>query len=291
MARPYDLPSLTALLCFEAAARHLSFKQAAQELNVTPAAISHQVRGLEQDLDLALFRRQHRGVDLTESGAFLFVALQRGFDAMSEAIAALRPMPERDEVVVQTTTAVSAFWLTPKLAEFWRAEPSITVSQIVADVLGNPGRADLTVHYGPPLPNDPTSHALFRDEIIAVGAPGFVAQHGIAGVADLPQVPLIHVAPDGADWTTWADWLGHFGQPAPSGRRIAVNNHMIGLQLARDGVGAVLAWTGLAGRLLEDGALVPLVPDRMPSPEPFYLRCHPRASSQARRLRDWLIRQ
>ncbi|TGT51825.1 LysR family transcriptional regulator, partial [Mesorhizobium sp. M2E.F.Ca.ET.166.01.1.1] len=78
MPRPYDLPSMTALICFEAAARNESFKTAARELNVTPAAVSHQIKALESDLKCDLFLRRSRGVELTEKGAFLFVALQRG---------------------------------------------------------------------------------------------------------------------------------------------------------------------------------------------------------------------
>lgn len=82
--RPYDLPSLTALNCFEASARKLSFKSAAAELNVTPTAVSHQIRGLETDLGQKLFRRQHRGVELTEAGVYLFHAVQRGFESISD---------------------------------------------------------------------------------------------------------------------------------------------------------------------------------------------------------------
>lgn len=77
--RPYGLPPLNTLVSFEAAARNVSFKAAAKELNVTPAAISHQVKALEQELRCPLFNRFHRGVELTESGAYLLVALQRGF--------------------------------------------------------------------------------------------------------------------------------------------------------------------------------------------------------------------
>ena len=77
--RPYDLSSINALICFEAAARNLSFKTAAQEMNVTPAAISHQIKALETDLGISLFTRRNRGVELTEKGAYLLFALQRGF--------------------------------------------------------------------------------------------------------------------------------------------------------------------------------------------------------------------
>ena len=76
---------MTALICFEAAARNASFKKAAQELNVTPAAVSHQIKALESDLACSLFQRHHRGVEITEKGVLLFVAIRRGFEAISEA--------------------------------------------------------------------------------------------------------------------------------------------------------------------------------------------------------------
>ncbi|EAR51377.1 probable LysR-family transcriptional activator [Oceanicola granulosus HTCC2516] len=289
MPRPYDLPSLTALSCFEAAARHLGFKSAARELNVTPAAVSHQIKALEADLGVRLFRRQHRGVELTETGAYLFVALQRGFEGISEAVRDVRAPAEAEDVIVQATTAVSAFWLTPQIAQFWKSHPEIVVSQIVSDAAAPAGRADLAIHYGPPPAGEAGVRLLFHDEIVAVAAPGFAAEHGVADLAGLAAAPLIHMAAEDTDWTGWPDWLAALGGPAPSGRRIAVNNHMIALQLARDGAGAVLGWTGLIGPLLEGGALVSPVPERLASPHPFHLRTHPRASAKALAFRDWLV--
>lgn len=289
MPRPYDLPSMTALVCFEAAARHLSFKAAAAELNVTPAAVSHQIKILESDLGGPLFRRQHRGVDLTETGAYLFVAVQRGFEGMSDAIAHARVPDTPEDVVVQATTAVSAVWLTPQLVSFWKRRPDIIVSQIVSDAAAPTGRADLSIRYGAAPADDPDTCLLFRGDIVAVGTADFARARGIAGIGDLRGAPLIHVQAEGTGWTGWSDWFGHFGHAPPVSRGIAVNNHMIALQMARDGAGAVLGWTGLIGPLLDAGDLVPLVPDRMPSPHGFYLHTHARASARARAFRDWLV--
>ena len=289
MASPYDLPSSSALVCFEAAARNLSFKVAAGELNVTPAAVSHRIKALEAELGVVLFRRQHRGVELTETGAWLFVALQRGFEIISDAVREIRGPGDAEDVVVQATTAVSAFWLTPQIAAFWSERPEIVISQIVSDAGMPSGQADLAIHYGP-MPEDETGcRVLFRDEIVAVAAPNFADIHQVATPADLCAIPLIHVDAAETGWTTWVDWLSAFGAGAPTGRRIAVNSHAIALQLARDGAGAVLGWTGLIGSLIERGELVPLLPARLPSPHPFHLRTHPRASSKARAFRDWLV--
>ncbi|MFV0301556.1 MAG: LysR family transcriptional regulator [Paracoccus sp. (in: a-proteobacteria)] len=289
MRRPYDLSSMTALICFEAAARRSSFKAAAQEINVTPAAVSHQIKALEEDLGCMLFFRRHRGVELTEKGAFLMVALQRGFETISEAVLQLRESPETVDVTIRASTAVSALWLTPRIGAFWKINPGITVSQIISDLPGPGGRYDLSIRYDTPWDNGEEWRPLFQDSILALGSQRFRDQHRIRGAADLLRVPLIHMRSEDNAWTGWADWFGTLGYPVPGGRSLYVNNYMIALQAAEDDMGAVLAWTGLLGNLLESGRLVRLVPESIASPLPFHLTVHPRASVKARMFADWLI--
>lgn len=288
MKRPYDLASITALICFEAAARHLSFKAAAQELNVTPAAVSHQIKSLESDLGVALFQRLHRGVALTEKGAFLLVALQRGFEGISAAVTQLRDRRDTVDVTIRTTTAVSALWLTPKLSAFWRVHPRITVAQVVTDLPDRAGRHDIGISYGQPQDDGREWHLLFQDRIVAVGTHRFAAEHGIRTVQDLARAPLIHLNNEDNDWTDWNGWFRELAQPAPRGPSLFVNNHTIALQTAQDDAGAVLGWDGLIGDLLADGRLIRLVPDSVPSPVAFYLTVHSRASAGARLFADWL---
>lgn len=288
MRRPYDFSSMTALICFEAAARNLSFKKAAQEMNVTPAAISHQIKALETDLACSLFVRRFRGVELTEKGAFLFLAIQRGFETISEAIARLRGQPETVDVIIGTTTAVSALWLTPKISAFWKLHPSVTVSQIVSDVPVGDSRCDLSIRYGNPRQDGVEYRELFQDRIVAVGTDNFAAEYSITRLEDLLQVPLIHSGIEETDWTTWTEWFAALSQPAPKGRGFHVNNYMIALQAAQDDVGAVLGWEGLIQSLLQEGRLTRLVPAAIPSPVPFYLKISARASAKARLFADWL---
>lgn len=289
MRKPYDLSSMTALICFEAAARNLSFKAAASEANVTPAAISHQIKALETDLGCALFIRRHRGVELTEKGAFLLVALQRGFETISDTVVQLRDSPETVDVTIRTTTAVSALWLTPKITAFWKDHPGVTVSQIISDVPGSAGRHDLSIRYAIPQDNGEEWHPLFHDRILAIGTERFRQEHGIRNAADLLTAPLIHMRSEESDWTTWAEWFRGMGHSAPRGRGLHVNNHMIALQAAEDDVGAVLGWEGLVGGLLDQGRLVRLVPESMPSPAGFHLTVHPRAPPRARLFARWLL--
>lgn len=291
MSRPYDLASLTALTCFESAARHLSFKAAARETNVTPAAVSHQIKALELDLGCLLFQRRHRGVALTEKGAFLLVAVQRGFEAISAAVTQLRDRPQAVDVSIHVTTAVSALWLTPKITAFWKSHPDITLSQSVTDVAGDAGDHDVSIGYMPEQPGSDQSHVLFHDRIFAAATPRFAAEHGITGLADLHRAPLIQIKDDyGNEWTDWPQWLTALGQPAPRGRSFYVNNHMIALQAAQDDIGAVLAWGGLMAGLLPQRRLIRLVEADIAAPVPFCIRLHARASTRARLFAQWLVR-
>ncbi|SMG53781.1 MULTISPECIES: LysR family transcriptional regulator [unclassified Paracoccus (in: a-proteobacteria)] len=288
MPSPYDFASMTALICFEAAARNLGFKAAAQEMNVTPAAISHQIKALEQDLGCALFLRRHRGVELTEKGAFLLVALQRGFETISDTVSQLRDRPDTADVTIRATTAVSALWLTPKITAFWKIHPEITVSQIISDVAATTSRHDLSIGYAATGDDSGEWREIFRDQIRAYGTLRFAKEHSISRVEDLLRAPLIHMNDDNNGWTNWSDWFRALGHPPPTGRGLFVTNHMIALQAAEDDVGAVMGWEGLMPRALQAGRLTCLVPESIPSPLAFSLRLSPRASKRARLFADWL---
>lgn len=288
--RPYDLPPMNALVAFEAAARHVSFKAAARELNVTPAAISHQVKALEQELRAGLFNRHHRGVELTETGAYLLVALQRGFETMGDAVDQLRRRSRRASVTIRVTTAVSSLWLTPKLADFWRSYPDISVAQLVSDTEEDTTDCDLSIHYGK-MPRDGSRCSiLFHDRIMALGSPRFADRHRIDNADDLAKVPLIHFDSNVAGWTDWQEWLGALGYRGPINQSHRVNNYVIALQAARDDMGAVLGWVGLTHSHIDAGQLVSLLPAKMEIAEDFYVKIQPRASERAILVHDWLVK-
>ncbi|AKO99945.1 Transcriptional regulator (plasmid) [Marinovum algicola DG 898] len=286
---PYDLPPLTALASFEAAARHESFKAAAQELNVTPAAISHQVKALEAELRQVLFRRHHRGVSLTETGAYLLVALQRGFEEMAGAVDQLRSRATRPAVTIRATTAVSALWLTPRLGAFWRAHGHITVAQNVSDLDSGGEDSDLAIHYGDMARDSGDCRLLIHDCIKPLASPRFAARHAVRRVADFERLPLVHVDRAETGWTSWRDWCRALGHEGPVGGGLRVNNYVIGLQAAEDDMGAVLGWEGLTSGLERAGRLVPLLDVSVPSPLDFYIKVSPHASHQAHLLCDWLV--
>lgn len=288
--RLYDLPSMHALVCFEAAARHKGFKAAASELHVTPAAISHQVKSLEVELGRELFRRYHRGVELTESGAYLLLALQKGFEGISDSISQLRTQQSQAAVTISTTTAVSSLWLTPKLSSFWRHHGHISVAQIVSDVDVHRSQWDLSIKYGDINAENVECRELFRDRIIALGSPRFAEEQCIQTLDDLQRSPLIHLEAEETGWTGWQEWFNQLGYSSPRSHGFSVNNYIIALQAAQDDMGAILGWEGLTAKLVETGKLVRLVPQDVPSPLDFYIRINPRASGRAMLLCDWLLK-
>ncbi|GED23864.1 LysR substrate-binding domain-containing protein [Halomonas halmophila] len=287
--RLYDLPSMHALVCFEAAARHQGFKAAASELHVTSAAISHQVKSLEIELGRELFRRYHRGVELTESGAYLLLAVQRGFEGISDSIGQLRTQQSQAAVTISATTAVSSLWLTPKLSRFWRHHGHVSVAQIVSDVDTPRSQWDLSIKYGDIHAETMACRALMRDRIIALGSPRFAEEQRIQSLDDLQRAPLIHLEAEETGWTGWQDWFAQLGYTSPRAHGFSVNNYIIALQAAQDDMGAILGWEGLTTRLVETGKLVQLVPQDIPSPLDFYIRINARASGRAMLLCDWLL--
>lgn len=287
-SRPYNLPRMSSLAGFEAAARNTSFKLAAAELNVTPAAVSHQIKALEQELQCSLFHRFHRGVELTESGAYLLVALQKGFEGINDAFEQLRAQHGRTSVTIRSTTAVSSLWLTPRLAHFWKSYEHISVAQIVSDRETGAGDCDLSLHYGDMSRDGGTCRALFHDRIMALGSPRFASRHRIESIGDIAGVPLIHLEAPDTGWTDWHTWVRALGYSGPLKSAHRVNNYVIALQAAQDDMGAVLGWDGLTADLVASGKLVKLLPETFSSPLDFYVKLHNQASDRARLVFNWL---
>lgn len=260
---------------------------ASAEMNVTPAAVSHRIKSLERDLGQPLFERKFRGVELTEAGALLFVALQRGFETISECVTRLRNRQDQVGVSIMASTAVSGLWLTRRLAAFWSTHPDIAISQIVQES-GAPLGPDLSIRYGDPSSEHDETRVLFHGKISALGTQKFANKHNITNVYDLLSAPLIHAQSGDQNWIGWDDWFSHLGAGAPSGPAYWLNNYLISLSAAEDNIGAVLGWENLSGSHLKTGRLIQLVPETIDDPWPFYLRIHAGASANALLFADWL---
>lgn len=206
------LPPLAALRAFEAAARHLSFKAAAAELGVTPTAISHQIRLLEESCGQSLFKRRPRPLALTKAGEGLFPVLRNGFDAFVTAFALLVEQGEQRPLRVTTPNAFASKWLVPRLPEWRRIYPEIALEVIGTDVVLDlrSGDADVAVRYARDMPSELAVQEIVRDTFCPVCSPALLAgKPPIRRAADLLAYPLIHY-----DWLnrdpeapTWRKWL------------------------------------------------------------------------------------
>lgn len=277
------LPPLGTLRAFEAAARHLSFKEAAGELGLTPTAISHQVRLLEDYCGERLFRRRPRPLALSEAGARLFPAIRDGFDGFASALSSFTGKAE--SLRVTTTSAFASRWLVPRLG-LWRAmHPGVALSIIGVDrvVKLDAGEADLAIRYARAAPPGP-SHEIFRDRFFPVCSPKLLAKGApVRSAADLQRYPLIHFDWFASDPTApnWERWFA----TAPGDER-ARRESPIALSFREElhAIEAVLAGQGIAlcsdvivADDLASGALVRAVDVALPGYGfyPVYLPNHP----------------
>jgi LysR family transcriptional regulator, glycine cleavage system transcriptional activator len=205
-----NLPPLTELRAFEAAARHLSFKAAATELGVTPTAISHQIRLLEQYCGRQLFRRRPRPLALTTAGARLFPVIRDGLAKFAIAFSGVRG-DKKGPLRVTATNAFASRWLVPRLPSWRKAHPGISLEVIGTDAVIDleAGEADLAIRYARKPPSSLIAQQLFRDRFFAVCNPALISQdRPIRTPADLSKYPLIECfwSPSDSEAPTWSRW-------------------------------------------------------------------------------------
>ncbi len=236
------LPPLSALRAFEAAARHGSFKQAAQELAVTPTAVSHQIRTLEEHAGVALFERRARKVVLTDAGAQFYPVLRDGFDAFAAGMERLTRRRSRARVTISATIAFTTRWLVPRVTAFRTLHPQIDLQLLASDDVVDLDTADVDVaiRYGAgPYPGFDVV-PLFADCFAPVSNPLLK----VAIAADVVQQPLIEFQwrrrhPDNP---TWARWFAAAGLPEPEetpSLRFSDESHAIQAAVAGQGVALV----------------------------------------------------
>lgn len=260
MARP--LLPLNALRAFESAARTLNFSRAADELSVTPGAVSQQIRLLEDMVGGPLFLREAKGLQLTDLGRGAVPLLREGFERLMDASAMLREPPRRRQVSISVAPSFASKWLMPRMDDFHAAHPEIEV-WISADmepvVLGE-GKADLAVRYGP---GDYPGHVVERlmtETVLPVCAPGLLeGEKPIRKPVDLIGHTLLHDMSNDADPTRpdWPMWLkARRVKHADARRGSRFNQSDLLIEAAVAGRGVALAKRTLAQADLEAGRLV-----------------------------------
>ncbi len=292
-----NLPPLTALRAFEAAARNLSFKRAADELRLTPTAISHQIRLLEAHVGQPLFRRLPRPLSLTDAGADLYPGLRAGFDRIGAAVQAVSRAAPRG-LRVTTTNAFAALCLLPRLDRWHRDFPdqplSIIGTDAVLDLSG--GEADLALRYARAAPPDAICE-ICRDRLLVVASPKLVGERRDLTPAEIAGLPLIEAewpdwAMDPPMWRNWSRTARAQGLDVPDMTasirwRFREEDHAIEAAIA--GQGVAICSDVLAQDALADGRLVEVSPVQLPG-YGFYAVARPDVSDSVaiRGLVRWL---
>ncbi|MGH8083088.1 MAG: LysR substrate-binding domain-containing protein [Lysobacter sp.] len=271
-----DLP-LTALRSFESAARHLSFKAAAEELHVTPTAISHQIKQLEHWLGLSLFERLPRGVALTPEGRRLFRDAHGALLEIAQSVGALRPQRNEGRLTLTTTASFAALWLIPRIGRFYQRHPDIGVridtGAHVVD-LNQDASVDLAIRYGGAVPTGLHRHGGMREHFGVYGAPGQVEAE-----AAKPSPTLITVEWSGSllyecSWEKWCELAGvDWMKPGVTMR--AYDEEHYALHAASAGQGLVLASSVVTAGGVEHGLLAAYRPDIVVPGETYHVLCVP----------------
>jgi DNA-binding transcriptional LysR family regulator len=287
----YGLPSLKMIGTFESAGRLKSFKDAADELHVTPGAVSHQIRSLEQELDMKLFLRESRAVNLTPEGKDLFEVVSSSLNEIGQTVKKLRELNETQHISIGSTTAVLSMWLSQKIAQFWREYGHIQINQEVRDrPFRRPLSLDMIVEYSTNPPEE-TSNILFEDTLLPLCSPEFEGKN-ISRLEQLSKSYLIHLDAKDTNWTSWANWFETLDYNGEISVRHRVNNYAIALQLAQDGMGVVLGWRHLVKPLIESGSLIPLTKYEIAAPGKFYLvQSKGNQKKYSKIFSEWLLLQ
>ncbi|QNK67377.1 LysR substrate-binding domain-containing protein [Variovorax sp. PAMC26660] len=258
---PRRLPPLLSLRAFEAAAAHRSFQRAALELSVTPSAISHQVRALEDTLGQPLFRRLTRQLALTPAGQRLFDDLRMGFDVLEAGVDKLRRPAASQAVTLTTNTAFAARWVLPRMVAFREACPGVELRLHASDTLVDLARGDADIAVRSGSGNWPglASRELMPERYAPLCSPML----GLTRVGDLPKHQLIH-----CDWqpqalapAVWPRWFREAGITPPRGRALkasglSFSDETHAMLAALGGHGVALLSLTLAAEEVRSGALV-----------------------------------
>ena len=290
------LPPLNALRAFEAAARHMNFSRAADELSVTPGAVSQQIQNLEDYIGAALFKRTPKGLLLTDGAQTALPALREAFDRLAEAASLLTAAEDGRRLTVSAAPSFAAKWLVPRLGRFEAAHPEVDVwlSAGLELVDFTSGEVDLAIRYGTGRYPGLEVSRLLGETVSPVVSPRLLEEVPLHDLADLSRHVLLHDgSPDAddscPDWSMWLAARGVKGVDGARGPRF--NQSSLVIEAAVNGRGAALAKQTLAQADLDAGRLA--VPFDIATAVDFaYYIVHPKAKgrlSQVKAFVAWLL--
>ncbi len=287
------LPSLNGLRAFEAAARHLSFTQAAAELNVTQTAISHQIRRLEEELGIRLFIRKNRALALTPKARDYLPGVRAAFNDLRLATDRLLRKDDDHVLTVSTLASLAAKWLLPRLTAFQEAHPGIdvriTTSTALVDFRG--GDVDAAIRYGRGNWQGLRAEWLMADDFFPVCSPALLnGKRPLKSPEDLRDHVLLHTSTNSDDWR---QWLTAAGLPSDISKPPGITFDLIlmTVQAAIDGIGVAMGRTSYVQDDIAKGRLVVPFKIALPADAGFYL-VSPEGVAEPPKLgafRQWLL--
>lgn len=294
-----QLPPLNGLRAFEAAARHLSFKMAAEELHVTPAAISQQVRALEAHIGKPLFRRLTREIALTDTGRVGLAALGEGFDRLQDGVEAMRRRKRLDFLTVSVPPTFGAKWLVPRLESFRAAHPAFDIRIDASDALSDfsADGVDVALRYGRGKYGGLATELLMKENAFPVCSASLMERGpALRAPADLLSHTLLHVQRklDDEAAPTWRMWLRAAGlDTAEADRGPRFSLETMALEAAAEGYGVALASGASVAADLRSGRLVRPFPPTVSEATAFsyYLVYPPENASDPKVMafREWVL--
>jgi DNA-binding transcriptional LysR family regulator len=256
------IPPLSALQAFEAIARRKSFSLAAEELYLTPSAVSHQVAKLESLLNARLFERSARGVELTPAGQQYLKRVASALGAINAATEDLRHGVQ-DTLYVHSSPSFASLWLMPRIARFTQRHPYISLMLSASHVHSDfqLGQMDIDIRYG--LPSWPNLEVapIFSEKVMPLASPEFIRTHSLHAPEDLLRVPLIQSS---VSVVQWSDWFGRFcpdRRPERMGMRF--DRAMMSLDAAVQKLGVALESSSIGQTLIASGRLQPVFEEKM----------------------------
>jgi DNA-binding transcriptional LysR family regulator len=284
------IPPLSALQAFETIARRKSFSLAAEELHLTPSAVSHQVAKLESLLGVRLFERSARGVELTPAGQQYLQRVASALGAIGTATDDLRHGVQ-DTLYLHSSPSFASLWLMPRIARFTEQHPNISLMLSASHMHSDfqLGQMDIDIRYG--LPNWPHLEVepVFTEKIMPLASPEFIRTHGLHTPADLLRVPLIQSS---VSVVQWPEWFTRFSADLRPGRMgLRFDRAMMGLDAAVQNLGVALESTSIGQSLIASGKLQPVFDVEMCVQVRAHFMVYPArhaARPEVKSFMDWL---
>ncbi|HGM5583489.1 TPA: LysR substrate-binding domain-containing protein [Pseudomonas putida] len=287
------IPSTTALVCFEAAARHESFTKAAQELALTQGAVCRQIGGLEGFLNVELFRRSRRGVKLTEAGLSYSRQVSAQLDAVERDTLSVMRQQGANVIELAVVPTFGTQWLLPRLKDFQQRHPEVTVNLTnrTRPFLFADTAFDAAIYFGDADWSGTQSHRLMGENPVPVCSPQWLDGRDTLDVSDIAELPLLQQTTRPYAWRQWFDSVGKSVERDMNGPRYELFS-MLG-QAAMHEMGIALIPPFLIQRELAEGRLVVANKHALSSDKAYYLMIPERKveSASLRAFRDWLVMQ